>query len=657
MKPILKIQCSFLLIFTINTATFAQDHLQFFLSSLRQNSLDSTTEIKQYYNNGTVQNLTSIMHSHHYAFGTQKEKFLRQTFIKTTKHYDKSGILQKCDSLAPPEQGYYYEKYYYPTGRMKRVIIFESRGSSRSGKRDTDLPPPGFIKIKEYSIDINGKKTVEYALNEPVKYLIDKSGYYYHFTSKIYAVNLVHNVNLQYATFEAREKYLEVRIRNGSDDAILCTLKFYYSNGLLNTKSENDVREFIIKNIYVFTDIPRIALYDNKEEKLFILDYNFNKVFKEPIRDIDVLKPVSRNNYYFWLCNDKCGLYDLDGKNIIPPKHELVYPEGDFLKITTDRLHACFDYHGNVVIPYNEDFGAFTVSDNNIAHVYNQFYFPEATGVSYVNLVTKDTMKFTSGLPFHGNFATAWEGRNKGVIDRKGDWVVKPHFLINGIEITTDSLIFMELQNPKFYNLTGDDRQYWYQKYVMQFPDSLQKKTDLLKRHPDFDPRDYIYVLYNIKTKKADTLKINSKAFDGIHAYSLSLESDEFVNGYATLKVSGYGKTLNWFYSFLSIDGSVVNVKQQYGKVRDVNSRGLAIVTLNTTTSDSKKKEVEGVISTAGEEVIPCEFFSCREIKFGYIVYSGGNWGLIGFDGEVLIRPNYPYHAIETMIMQSINPF
>jgi hypothetical protein len=603
------------------------------------------------------------MHSHHYAFNIQKEKFLRKTFIRTTRHYNKKGVLQKCDSLAPPEQGYYYEKYYSSNGRISREVAYKPRRTNGGYTSNTSQQRRDFVKIKEYSIDNSGKKTVVYELTEPVKYFVEKAGDEFRFMNKLYEDNLIDHVNAKYATFEDKKRYMEVRIKDASSDSILSILKFDYSNGLLNTNEPAAVRKFIVRTTTVFIDIPRLIFFDNsKPNETTILDYHFKKIIKASLREVLVLKPVSTQDYYLWICNEKCGLYDLNGKNIIPPNHDVVYGGGgDFLKITTDHQHACFDYRGNVIIPYNEDYGAFDLSDANIAHIYNSDYSPTGEGVSYVNLVTRDTIKKAiSGLPFHGDFATVSEGRKKGVIDKKGEWVVKPDLRINGIEIGPDSLLFIELKNPKFYDLAGSDRKYWHQKYILQIAESLQEKTDLLVRHPDFDPREYIYVLYNIKTKKSDTVNINSKALDGIHSYSLSIEShdNKFVNGYAKLKISGHGKSINWFYTFLSRDGSVVNVQDRYDEVRNMSPTGSAIVTKKKTVNGSRTIEVEGIISASGKEIVPCEFLSCWENKYGFMVNSRTEGrGLIDFDGEILIPPSKNYATTESIIVRSINPF
>src|SRR5690349_3381523 len=106
-----------------------EDLMTFFLTSLGQNALDSTSGVRNYHPNGMLKERIKVMHSHYYAFDIQKEKFLRRTFIKVKEIYNAKGVLEKKDSLTPPEQGYYYENFFDANKGRKRVIIYEFKGN------------------------------------------------------------------------------------------------------------------------------------------------------------------------------------------------------------------------------------------------------------------------------------------------------------------------------------------------------------------------------------------------------------------------------------------------------------------------------------------------------------------------------------------------
>ncbi|HEX6223456.1 MAG TPA: WG repeat-containing protein [Chryseolinea sp.] len=656
MRHDLNAQFLFLLIFVVTSSGFSQDQLPNFLRSLRQSSLDSTTEVTQYHAPGVVKQRFIVMHSHYFAFDIDKEKFLRKTFIGVTKHYGKNGALQKCDSLTPPEQGHYYEKYYAMDGAISRIVTYRVRTGSAGGVA-INLPQQNLLRIKEVSFDKAGKETVIYT--EPPKYVVEKTGDYFDLTDKVLEDISLEHVNTKYATFEDKGKYLEIQIRDASSDSMHCRLQLDYSNDLLKTNEQSAVRAFLAAYVKIFTDVPRLVIFDAVTSEYFILNYDFKKIFKNSVRDVRLLRPASSDKHYFWLCHELCGLYDINGKNIIPEKNKIVYPDGDFLKVTTDGAYACFDYNGKMVIPYTNDFDAFNLSDANIALIYNTDFSEEKREVTYTNLHTKETFKFTSGMPFQGDFAVARDGRAWGVIDKRGKWVIKPDARIKHVEITPDSLLFLTLDNSKFYARTSEDRKYWYEKYVLQLPESMQHKTDLLVRHPDFDPREQIYVLYNIKNGTGDTIKINPKLLDGIFSYNLYIESFDnvFINGFAPLKITGHAKDLNWLYTLLCADGSVVDITKRYNAVGNMSKKGFAVVTKKEIVDGSRTKEFQGIIDTTGKEVIPCNYSSCRENKYGFVIFGKKGWGFADFDGEILIASVHPYQAVEWMIKKSVNPF
>jgi hypothetical protein len=654
-----RIQYTIQLVFLVMASAYSQTRLQFFLSSLNQTALDSTTETRHHYRTGIQKDRIVTLYSHYYGFNVQKANLLRKTSIKLTEYYNKKGVLVRKDSLAPPELGVYIIKYFRPNGRKKKVIVYRRRDPNSQNKIAGDnTPPQGFEKVFQYNSEVGGEEIIRYSKKEPLKYLVEQQGNSYRIVTDLFTKGHGLYSRNKYAIFEPRKKYLEISIKNPLNDSLLARLKFNYQNPYLNTRDQTSIQKFISDRVKIFVNVPRIIVFDDKTRNQFILDYNFKIAFPSAVSNVELLKPISGDKSYFWICQEKCGLYDVNGKKIIPQTHDVVYANGDFLKIGTGKRYAGFDYRGNVVIPYNV-YDAFEISNNNIARIFHKEYFPRLSGVLYVDLVTKDTIKVESGYPFNDkDFAVAEKEEKLGVINKKGEWVIKPHALTNDVRITSDSLVFIELKNPKFYNIYGKDRQYWYHKFVLKLPDSLQGRTNLLTIHPDFEPREYVYVLFNLKTNEADTITVDVKALDGNPSYQLSLESNTFVNGYAKLRISFLdGTTSKWFYSFLSRTGKIVNVLKKYHRVKDMSKRGMAIVKLKTERS-SRTKEFEGVITASGEEVVPCEFSSVSENRYGFIVFSDdGKWGLIDFDGDTLIEPVLDYHEVENLIMDFDNPF
>jgi hypothetical protein len=641
------------LTFFISIRALAQkdSEMSFFLTSLKQNALDSTSKEKRYYQNGALKEKTTVMHSHYYTFDIQKEKFLRKTFIKVKEMYTKSGVLVRTDSLAPPEQGLYFEKFFDENGKKKKVITYEFKGTYQLSIKPDKIIflPKDYEKCSEYSIDKNGNRRSRYVKITLLRYVVHQLGDLYDITDRIFEGEYRDYPSNRYAIFEPKKNYLEIKITNPSNDSILCTLKYKYTNGFLNSTNPDEIRDFIIKNARVYVTTPRIVLYDQQTKKNFILDYNFERILKEPVKSCILLTRASTRTNYYWICNEKCGLYNLNGKNIISMEYgPHISGKGDYLKVSMNGHYSCIDYQGNVIIPSRSDIEDFTLYSDNVASIYTKGFSAKGKYQYYLDLHTRDTI-----LTYEENI----NAFNSTIEWKK----IKSSELLNDFEVIQDTLVFLELKNPKHYGITGADRRFWWQKYVLKLPDSLQKKTDLLTRYPDFDSVEYKYVLYNLKKRRGDTINVVLKALDGNPAYSISIDNHSFVNGYARLEImveNSYQK----FYSLLFYTGEIINIQRRYTKIGDVNDHGQAIVQFKEwkgTAKDGRNVETYGVVNVNGEEILPCQYSSCSLVKkYGYKVFTkDAKWGLIDFDGEILVKPDVTYDTIDSMIRESENPF
>ena len=592
------------------------------------------------------------MHSHYYAFDIHKEKFLHRTFIKLKEFYNPKGVLVRKDSLAPPEQGYYYEKYFDVDGKKRKVITYEFKGNYQpSIKPDSDVfLPNDFEKKTIYSFDKNGEVAYQYRKKELLRYVVHQRGDVYDITDRLFKGEFRDYENNKYITFEPLKNHVEIKIMNPSNDSVLCTLKYKYTNGFLNSTDPDEIREFIIKNATAYATVPYIKLYDNRLRKSYILNYNFERIIDEPVESCRALTRASNHADYFWVCNKKCGLYSARGKNIIPLEHGAhIEGAGDFLKIsTTNGQYACVDYEGNVIIPQLSKEEDFTIYSDNVASIYRRDFSSQRRAVVHLNLLTGDTLQ-TYDMDNTNRFAS-------------DEWmIIKSSRVVTDYQIIQDSLAFLELKNPKYYDITGPDRKFWHQKWVLKLPDSLQEKTDLLTRYPDFDPVEYKYVLYNLKTDRGDTINVILDALEGNRSYNISLDSHSFVKDYARLEIM-VGNSYSRFYSLLSYDGKIVNMQKRYTKMEDVNSHGQFIVQFKECIDPAiceKEKETYGVINANGEEIVPCEYRSCSLIKrYGYRVFAdNGKYGLVDFEGELVVKPQATYNEIDRMIMKAENPF
>jgi len=651
------------LIFFGSIQVYSQNKFEEFLSPLGQPTPDSISESKSYFPSGIVKDRTTTIHSHYYLFNIKRDKYLRTTFVKVKEYFNENGILTKKDSLAPRETGFFFEKYFNQNGANERVTVYESKivYDQLDPKTHSSLPSD-FQKVREYLVTADGKRIPTFPESDPPKFLVNQDYKYFNLSSKYYRKIFDSGPLVKYATFTSKKGYLEVCVRNPANDSLLRMVRVPYTGSIINSNDPDTVRKFLVKHAKILIEAPLVEIYDSKTKTRSIVDSNFELIVKGPLKDYRVLSPP-QGGKYLWICKEKCGLYAMNGKNIIRPIHDIVYPDGNFLKVQTGREYACMNYQGKVVIPYSKEYGAFDLSENDIACIWVSEFSPNKSGMIYVNLITRDTLKFESGIPFKGDFAIARKDRMQGVINSSGRWVVNPSKSINEIQLTHDGFALITVKNPKFYDIQGDDRLYWIQKYILKSPDSIKGKTNLLMRHPDFDPMEYKHVLMNLVTKQFDTLKTNSTVLKQSTSYSLSVESDRFVNGFVKVLVypadGGLGKS---FYSLLAVNGKVVDVEQKYRSIEsDMDEHGRAIVKIKRpveTKNGLRDIEFYGVVTSSGKELIPSKFYACTRNKYGYQVFAGdGKYGLMNFDGEFLLEPTLTFKKVEQAIRKAEHPF
>ena len=654
---------SIYLIFFVSIQVYSQIKLEEFLSPLGQTTPDSISESINYYPGGIVKDRTTTIHSHYYLFNIKRDKYLRTTFVKVKEYFNMNGVLTKKDSLAPRETGFFFEKYFNHSGANERVTVYESKiVYDQLDPKSHSSIPSDFQKVREYLVTADGKRIPTFPESDPPKFVVDQGYLYYNLSSRHYRKVFDSGPLVKYATFTSKKGYLEVCVRNPANDSLLRMLRVPYKGPTIKSNDPDSVRKFLVKYAKILIDAPLVEIDDSKTKTRSLLDSNLELIVKGPLKNYRVLAPP-QGGKYLWICKEKCGLYGMNGKNIIRPIHDIVYPQGNFLKVQTGQKYAVMNYNGKVVIPYSKEYGAFNLSDNDIASIWLSDFSPHKSGLIYVNLITRDTLKFESGLPFEGDFAIARKDKMQGVINSSGKWVVNPSKSNNEIQLTHDGFALITVKNPKFYDIQGDDRLYWIQKYILKSPDSIKTKTNLLMRHPDFDPMEYKHVLMNLVTKQCDTLKTNSTVLKQTTSYSLSVESDRFVNGFLKLLVypadGGLGKS---FYSLLAVNGRVVDIEQKYRSIEsDMDEHGQAIVKIKRpveTKNGLRDIEFYGVLTSSGKELIPCKFYACTRNKYGYQVFAGnGKYGLMNFDGEFLLEPTLTYNKIEQAIRKAEHPF
>ncbi|MBL0745484.1 WG repeat-containing protein [Chryseolinea lacunae] len=658
-----------------------EENIGKFLKQLRQEKLDSTIEKTSFYKNKKLKQRRVTYHSHYYVFEIARDEYFRRTSFSVEERFNRKGEIVEKDSLLPREMGWCIRKKFVNGKATERRLYY--KGEHLAGKstfkdclcasyndsipqsipaRTTAPPQQG---EKYYDVwTVGGTSFLRFGSSRLQRryddvWLASRPGY-----------SAVEDLKL--ATIVQRRRFIEITIKHRPSDKIVCRLRLKYTNpvfvkyfqqadSVLGTVADNRkkigfVVDKLLPNIIVYMPSLIVDYSGPKEKGKYILNADFERIMPEPVRDFRVLSQPGRN--YLWVCRGKCGLYTAKGKNIIPPKHDWAEARGAFLKVKTDGKYACYDYDGNIVIPYAEDYDAFTVS-HNIAVCSSREYRGEGhSGAFYVNLITKDTLKATWGFPFEYNFARASLNDGYGLMNTKGEWVIDPNPAIQYLNVTSDSLVLIELNNPAFELVSKDDIQYRHQRYNLKLPDSLTNRAKTYARFGNTPPKKYHYVLYNLKSKTADTIAVNLKVLDGLLDYNISLQEKHFTNGFIRVHVTG---SPPWFYTFCSSRGELVNISHRYTNAKSpMNERKQAIVARKkviTVKGVEKEEEFWGVIDSAGNEIIPCDFLSYYPNEYGYIMWDGHRYSLINFCGEYLFSDMSSPMMISYAIQSAENPF
>ncbi|SHG57092.1 hypothetical protein SAMN04488109_0879 [Chryseolinea serpens] len=632
----------------------------------QQETIDSLTTVETHYRNGKIKDRTTVRYIHYYLFDHRSEKYRRRLHCTVRDNFDKRGRLVRRDSLPARDSLLFCEKYFGADGLLKTKIFYEKNAVSPR-KEGTFKRTSDYKKLDAYSYDENREVRIEYSKERTPKFEVQLEAGRYTFSSNSYEAGYRRFKHLKYAIVVRRKRYIEVRGLDPIHRTTLFVLKLNASNPLIRSANLNldsvfnkwNVMRFLTPRVGVIPDLGLITYYEEKLRKTRILDLSFNAIIREPVERVTVLRPPGKRSYLL-ICQEKCGLFTARGKAIIPPLYDAIDHQGDYLIIRKDQQSACFDYRGNIIIPFRKNAG-YHISEDNMA-VVDKHSSSKEHGSLLINMVSGDTVYNGRVLSYYNNFGVVYEERGNSVVNAKGEWIIHPNERIRDIKVTSDGMAFIELTNPRFHSLSGSERSYWLEKYELKKPDSAhEKKIDLFARYPDFQPWKYRYVLFNLKTGKIDTLAIDHGVLEENPTYSLSRAGEKFINGY--IKIELHPQWSQGRSSFLSLDGEVINLPPRFTKIKsEMNAHKQAIVVQSKkidTPGGQRNEEFEGVIDASGKVIIPCDFSVCDEdpYGYGYIVYGDSCYGLIDFEGEWLIPLEPRYDDVQRKIREAEDDF
>ncbi len=603
------------------------------LKDLGRDKFDSMIEVSATKRKGVVRARTLRYYAHYYKFDIKEPKYFVKVCFQVKEIYDKAGdVIERygCSSLEDEML-----KYTYHAGKLKNFQVYHLRKDSL----DIDnLSPTVIEKIREQVVTSDKKFEVIWEKKDYLRYKVADWNDAGSFTLEEIKSKSVYPKSLIYWQVIKKKRHFELRIAKLYNDSLLCKLRFPFANEFIATDDVDKIKKWISEGFDVLSFSRGIAsAYESKSNQRYLVSFFLKKFPNFPGGRFSLLRSTL-GELFIWVSNDsKYTLFNRKGEVIKPFVDQYWWRtkgKGDFLLAYTENGYSVYNLKGERLLPFVKDSEHIQVSEKGIAS-----YFDSKKRRSfYINLATNDTLKPAARGEFIGDFGEAVENEKKGIIDSKGQWVVKPHKRIYHIQIAPQGQAFIMLDEP----IWG--------KVMTQ---SVEHK----------------YVFCDLKNKRCDTVEVNIDALRNNQKYSLYSKPSSswpnfFKNGYTLLEVipdEGTSQT-DSFLTLMDLQGKIMNVKNRY-KIMEVgfNNHDQAIVGMNkmiqSKTGDYYKSEIFGIVGKDGNEIIPCEYLRLEISKYGYIAANEDlKYGLIDFDGKIIIELKFKYSEVKEKIEEADAP-
>jgi hypothetical protein len=603
------------------------------LKDLGRDKFDSVVEVSSIKRKGIVRARTLRYYAHYYKFDIIEPKYLVNVCFQVKELYDKAGaVIERygCSSLEDEML-----KYAYHTGKLKNFQVYHLRKDSL----DIDnLSPKVIEKIRELVLISDKKFEVIWERKDYIKYKVNNWNEAGSFTLEEIKIKNVYPKSLIYWQVIKKKRHFELRIAKLYNDSLLCKLKFPFSNEFIATDDLDKIKKWISEGFVVKSFSSGIAsAYESKSKQSYLVNFSLKKFPNFPGGRFSLLRST-QGELFIWVSNNsKYTLFNRKGEVIKPFVDQYEWRtkgKGDFLLAYTKEGYSVYNLKGERLLPFVKDSEHVQVSEKGIA----SYFDLKKRRSFYINLATKDTLKPAARGEFIGDFGEAVEVEEKGVIDSKGQWVVKPHKRTYHIQITPTGQAFIMLDEP-----------IW---------------SKVMTR-----PVEHKYVFCDLKNKRCDTVEVNIDALRNNPKYSLYLKPSSswpnfFKNGYTLLEVipdEGRSHT-DSFLTLMDLQGKIMNVKRRY-KTMEVgfNNHDQVIVgikkMIQSKTGNYYSDDFFGIISKDGNEIIPCEYLSLEISKYGYIAANEDlKYGLIDFDGKIIIELKFKYSEVKEKIKEADAP-
>lgn len=255
------------------------------------------------------------------------------------------------------------------------------------------------------------------------------------------------------------------------------------------------------------------------------------------------------------------------------------------------------------------------------------FFDGEKWGFNYGDLILIEPT-FTEEPEFVSNLIKVKENNKYGVLNRFGEYLLKPEF--EKVEILpSGTIIYSDGRDWKIYGLIGNLSPYNQTDFTETWVDPTHDHVyyflihkNLYKNQP---PHEFYFIGDNIFMKDPVTAKWALWYSNGTKWADISFDSFEITTD-GKIKVTIEGKT-----QLLTLDGEIIE-EQNYKTITPLADGYYLVETLENTfyIADNNKNKLT-------DEYLKIEKISDEYLKY----YKNGKWGLISSKGEILTIPNY----------------
>ena len=255
------------------------------------------------------------------------------------------------------------------------------------------------------------------------------------------------------------------------------------------------------------------------------------------------------------------------------------------------------------------------------------FFDGEKWGFNYGDLILIEPT-FTEEPAFVSNLISVKESDKYGVLNRYGEYLLKPEF--EKVEILpSGTIIYSDGRDWKIYGLIGNLSPYNQTDFTETWVDPTHDDVyyflihkNLYKNQP---PQEFYFIGDNIFIKDSITTKWSLWYSNGAKWADTSFDSFEFTPE-GSIKV-----TIGNKIQLLTINGEIIE-EQNYKTLTPISDGFYLVETLENTyyIADNNKNKLTDVY-------LKIEKISDEYLKY----YKDGKWGLITYSGEILTTPNY----------------